>query len=147
MAWLAEERRRLAEEEAERRRVSINYGMLGRIRNDADVVKGKLLDGMTIEDEDAAPIEPTLPTVEPVPSQTPHEDESREHTFLRLMLTGGDWRQYLRSVHVPEGVMVENINNEMMDKIGDIAIEDNGDGIQLIEDYREDIERLIYNNV
>lgn len=147
MAWLAEDRRRLAEEETERRRVSINYGMLGRIRNDADVVKGKLLDGMIIEDEDAAPIEPTLPTVEPVSNQTPHEDESREHAFLRLMLTGGDWRQYLRSVHVPEGVMVENINNEMMDKIGDIAIEDNGDGIQLIEDYREDIERLIYNNV
>lgn len=45
---------RLAEEEAEQRRVSINYGMLGRIRNDADVVKGKLLDGMIIEDEDAA---------------------------------------------------------------------------------------------
>lgn len=63
------------------------------------------------------------------------------------MLTGGDWRQYLRSIHVPEGVMVENINNEMVDKIGDIVIEDNGDGIQLIDDYREDIERIIYNNV
>lgn len=43
--------------------------------------------------------------------------------------------------------MVENINNEMVDKIGDIVIEDNGDGIQLIDDYREDIERIIYNNV
>lgn len=63
------------------------------------------------------------------------------------MLTGGDWRQYLHSIHVPEGVMVENINNEMVDKIGDIVIEDNGDGIQLIDDYREDIERIIYNNV
>ena len=35
------------------------------------------------------------------------------------------------------------INNEMVDKIGDIVIEDNGDGIQLIDDYREDIERII----
>lgn len=158
MAWLAEDRRRLAEEEAEKRRVSINYGMLGRIRNDADVVKGKLLDGMTIEEEEAAPIEPTLP-VDNTPSQLFQEDagathaqppqgcESQEYAFLRLMLMGGDWRQYLRSIHVPEGVMVENINNEMMDKIGDIVIEDNGDGIQLIEDYREDIERIIYNNV
>lgn len=174
MAWLAEEKCKLAEEEAERRRVSINYGMLGRIRNDADVIKDKLLDGITPDDE-TAPIEqvqpsvgskllpvepgrstakPTLSsvesrrsTVESSPSLPLHEDESHEHTFLRLLLTEGDWRQYLRSIHVPEGVMVENINNEMMDTIGDIVIEDNGDGIQLIEDYREDIERIIYNNV
>lgn len=158
MAWLAEDKRRIAEEEAERRRVSINYGMLGRIRNDADVIKDKLLDGIIPEDE-AAPIEPALPLVETTPNQPVHEEadathnrqaqdeESREHTFLRLMLTDGDWHQYLRSIHVPEGVMVENINNEMMDKIGDIVIEDNGDGLQLIEDYREDIERIVYNNV
>lgn len=158
MAWLAEDKRRLAEEEAEKRRVSINYEMLGRIRNDADVVKGKLLDGI-IPEEESAPIEPSLPLVDTTPSQPVHEDadatceqqaqegENREHVFLRLMLTNGDWRQYLRSIHVPEGVMVENINNEMMDKIGDIVIEDSGDGIQFIEDYREDIERIIYNNV
>lgn len=153
MAWLAEEKRRLAEEEAERRRVSIDYGKLGRIRNDADVVKDKLLDGITIDEEDVAPIEPTPPAhtpgqlahedAEATHAQPPQEEESREHVFLRLMLTGGDWRQYLRSIHVPEGVMVENINSEMMDKIGDIVIEDNGDGIQLIEDYREDIERIV----
>ncbi len=124
--------------------------MLGRIRDDADVIKDKLLDGAPTE-EDSAPIEPT-PNVEPmsvvsIPSQPSHDEESRERAFLKLMLTGGDWRQYLRSIHVPEGVMVENVNNEMMDKIGDIVIEDNGDGIQLIEDYREEIERIIYNNV
>ena len=150
MSWLAEDKRRLAAEEAEKRRVSIDYGMLGRIRDDADVIKDKLLDGAPTE-EDSAPIEPT-PNVEPmsvvsIPSQPSHDEESRERAFLKLMLTGGDWRQYLRSIHVPEGVMVENVNNEMMDKIGDIVIEDNGDGIQLIEDYREDIERIIYNNV
>lgn len=183
MAWLAEDKCRLAAEEAERRRVSINYGTLGRIRNDADVIKDKLLDGVPTEDDIASielipsielapslepmpPIEPTssmesMPAVsiEPVPpvvstppaetspSQPSHDEESRERAFLKLMLTGGDWRQYLRSIHVPEGVMVENINNEMVDKIGDIVIEDNGDGIQLIDDYREDIERIIYNNV
>ena len=182
-AWIAEDKRRLAAEEAERRRGSINYGKLGRIRNDADVIKDKLLDGVPTEDDIAStelmpsielapslepmpPIEPTssmesMPAVsiEPVPpvvstppaetspSQPSHDEESREQAFLKLMLTGGDWRQYLRSIHVPEGVMVENINNEMVDKIGDIVIEDNGDGIQLIDDYREDIERIIYNNV
>lgn len=171
MAWLAEDKCRLAAEEAEKRRVSIDYGVLGRIRNDADVVKDKLLDGITIDEDEAAPIVPTLPLVETIPGQSVQEDtnatpnpqghevaastldaqaqdeESREHVFLRLMLTKGDWRQYLRSIHVPEGVMIENINDEMMDKIGDIVIEDNGYGPQLIDDYREDIERIIYNNV
>lgn len=169
MAWLAEDKCRLAAEEAEKRRVSIDYGVLGRIRNDADVVKDKLLDGITIDEDEAAPIVPTLPLVETIPGQSVQEDtnatpnpqghevaastpdaqaqdeESREHVFLRLMLTKGDWRQYLRSIHVPEGVMIENINDEMMDKIGDIVIEDNGYGPQLIEDYREDIERIVNN--
>lgn len=174
MVWLAEDKRRLAEEEAEKRRVSIDYGMLGRIRSDADVIKDKLLDGIALEEE-SAPIEPMLPPVEKIqpsaeptqpsvvqtqptieskpspvenaPNQPQHEEESREHAFLRILLTDGDWRQYLRSIHVPEGVMVENINDEMMDQIGDIVVEDNGNGIQIIEDYREDIERIIYNNV
>ena len=155
--WLAEDKRKLAEEEAERRRVSINYGLLGRIRNDADVIKDKLLDGMPTEDdtvsvESQLPLDTMLPIGPPpivvsAPSQPSHDEDSHERAFLKLMLTGGDWRQYLRSIHVPEGVMVENVNNEMMDKIGDIVIEDNGDGIQLIDDYREDIERIIYNNV
>ncbi len=153
MSWLAEDRRRLAEEEAEKRRVSINYGMLGRIRNDADVIKDKLLDGIPIDDdgmsspmgENAMSMDKVQP-IERTPSQSTHDNESRERTFLRLILTDGDWREYLRSIHVPEGVMVENINNDMMDRIGDIVIEDNGDGIQLIEDYREDIERIVYNN-
>lgn len=157
MSWLAEDKRRLAEEEAEKRRVSINYGILGHIRNDADVIKDKLLDGVPIEDDgmsmemtipvenDTVSIRQAQPTAHP-PIQSTQEDGSREHAFLRLLLTDGDWRQYLRSVHVPEGVMVENINDEMMDKIGDIVLEDNGDGLHLIEDYREDIERIVYNN-
>ena len=31
----------------------------------------------------------------------------------------------------------------MMDAIGDIVLEDNGDGLHLIEDYRTDIERML----
>ena len=79
------------------------------------------------------------------PSKSP--SESHEHHFLRLFLSGGDWKQYLRDIHVPEGVMVENINNEMMDIVGDIVLEDNGDGLQLIEDYREDILNLLNNSI
>ena len=144
--WLDEDRIRQAREDAERRRVSIDFAKLRNIRNDANIVKDKLLDGIVLEEDTATPIEAPCPN----PATTHHpqvsSDDSNEHHFLHLILDGGDWHQYLRSIHVPEGVMVENVNNEMMDIIGDIVLEDNGGDIRLIEDYRSDIERIIYNN-
>jgi hypothetical protein len=80
-------------------------------------------------------------------TDTNTSSDSREHHFLRLFLSGGDWKQFLRDIHVPEGVMVENVNKEMMDIVGDIVLEDNGDGLQLIEDYREDILNLLNNSI
>ena len=63
--------------------------------------------------------------------------------FLRLFLSGGDWRSFLRDHHSPEGVMVEQINDKAMDSIGDIVLEDDGNGLKLIEDYREDVEQWL----
>ena len=63
--------------------------------------------------------------------------------FLRLFLSGGDWRSFLRDHHIPEGVMVEQINDKAMDSIGDIVLEDDGNGLKLIEDYREDVEQWL----
>lgn len=136
-----------AERAAERRKILIDFGKLNQIRDDAEVVKDKLLAGTELE----APKEPAVallpapkPIDKPVPQQAaPEAAESKEIHFLRLFLEGGDWRQYLREIHVPEGVMVENINNHTMETIGDIVLEDNGNGLQLIEDYRADIEQMI----
>ena len=173
--WQTEERKRRAAEEAEKRRISIDYSKLGRIRNDADVVQGKLLDGMAIEEEASAALAPedkspdlhhvdagstrtnkpsnessgaqtdmkVSPAAESQTTKTDTNAESREHHFLRIFLSDGDWKQYLRDIHTPEGVMVENINNEMTDTLGDIVLEDNGDGLQLIEDYREEVEMML----
>lgn len=155
--WQAEEQKRRAAEEAEKRRISIDYSKLGRIRNDAEVVQDKLLDGVALEEETPISAEQimqtetvagTRPATAPdTNSASKSPSESHEHHFLRLFLSGGDWKQYLRDIHVPEGVMVENINNEMMDIVGDIVLEDNGDGLQLIEDYREDILNLLNNSI
>ena len=168
-SWQAEEQKRRAAEEAEKRRISIDYSKLGRIRNDAEVVQDKLLEGVAIEEESPAlqgrPLWPSAMAgqinaseitrsseVRTATGAAPATDtntssDSREHHFLRLFLSGGDWKQYLRDIHVPEGVMVENINNEMMDFVGDIVLENNGDGLQLIEDYREDILNLLNNSI
>ncbi len=150
--WQAEEQRRHAAEDAEKRRVSIDYTKLGRIRDDAEVVKDKLLDGIMAEKTVPQQVEATRPQ----PAERPVEDTpvaaqptatvseiDRELHFLRLIFSGGDWKQYLRVIHVPEGVMVENINNELIDVVGDIVLEDDGNGLHLIEDYRVDIEKLL----
>lgn len=137
--WDSQERREEAEREAERRKIKIDFGKLGNIREDAGVVQDKLLDGIELEDDvPNATIEEQQPK--------PQSNESKEKTFLRLFLSGGDWQQYLRDIHTPEGVMVENINNMAMDTIGDIVLEDSGDGLELIEDYRQDIEEYINDN-
>ena len=102
-------------------------------------MQDKLLDGIELEDD---VLNATIEEQQP----KPQSDESKEKTFLRLFLSGGDWQQYLRDIHTPEGVMVENINNMAMDTIGDIVLEDNGDGLELIEDYRQDIEEYINDN-
>ena len=39
--------------------------------------------------------------------------------------------------------MVEQINDKAMDSIGDIVLEDDGNGLKLIEDYREDVEQWL----
>ena len=154
-SWQTEEQQRRAAEEAEKRRISIDYSKLGRIRNDAEVVQDKLLDGVAIEEESPEITRPSggraatgaapATNTNAIPNTTKNNvlSESREHHFLRLFLAGGDWKQYLRDIHVPEGVMVENINNEMMDIVGDIVLEDNGDGLHIIEDYKEEVNNVV----
>ena len=66
-----------------------------------------------------------------------------EKMFLDRLLHGGDWQAYLRQIHTPLGVMMDGINNKAMDWIGDVVLEDDGDGPKVIEDYSEDVEKEI----
>lgn len=159
-AWAEQEREAESAREAERRRVRIDFSKLGRIRQDAEVVKDLLgtedaasdTDNVyTADSPETAPVSPAQ-AAQPLPrTPQPSVDEEQEKdgdewsSFLRLFLSGGDWQGYLRKVHVPEGVMVEDINNRMMDEIGDIVLEDDGSGLRLIEDYRADIEQMLSN--
>lgn len=175
--WMEHERAEEARKEAERRRVSIDFSKLKKIRSDAEVVMEKLAsdesEPLTPINtmETIAPAEPVAPvkstattetaepkkTPEPLKTTAPLKDiDSMAPTtpavsqaaspglaFLRLLLSGGDWRSFLRDHHIPEGVMVEQINDKAMDSIGDIVLEDDGNGLKLIEDYREDVEQWL----
>lgn len=175
--WMEHERAEEARKEAERRRVSIDFSKLKKIRSDAEVVMEKLAsdesESLTPINtmETIAPAEPVAPVKstattetaeperapEPLKTTAPLKDidsmaptttavsqaASPALVFLRLLLSGGDWRSFLRDHHIPEGVMVEQINDKAMDSIGDIVLEDDGNGLKLIEDYREDVERWL----
>ena len=65
---------------------------------------------------------------------------AEETHFLQLLMNGADWSAYLRSIHVPAGVMTENINGKMMDELGDIVLDDDGSGPAIIDDYLDDVK-------
>lgn len=152
--WVERERAAEAAREAERRRVSIDFSKLGKIRSDAEVVMEKLATDGSAEPVTAGPIDSVMPTAPVVPTAPDKPIEpssslsapSAETAFLRLFLSGGDWRGFLRDHHIPEGVMVEKINDMAMDNIGDIVLEDDGMGLKLIEDYRADVEQWLKDN-
>lgn len=144
--WARQRAERQRRREAESRRVRIDFRKLGQIRDDAEAVRDRLLEDTDTETPEETPFVPAAGAKPAAAQAAPEADESREARFLRLLLEGGDWRQYLRGIHVPEGVMVENINNRAMEAIGDIVLEDSGDGLRVIEDYRADIEKLVNEN-
>lgn len=145
---LAQEREQQRQREAEERRkaVKIDMSKLGKIRADSRAVQSQLLveaDLQPAQPMSAAPPQPAAPQpVAPQPAAEASGEPQAIH-FLRLLVEDGDWQQYLRQIHVPQGVMIENINSQMMDTLGDIVIDDTGDGPELIEDYRPDIEKMI----
>lgn len=148
-AWTEQERMAEQEREAERRKITIDFSQLGRIRTDANVV----MQALTVDEPDSEPETITQPSGPPAPQPEPavlptealatDSPADRQLAFLRLMLSGADWRKWLRDNHIPEGVMVEAINERAMDELGDIVLEDNGDGLHIIDDYRDDVERMV----
>lgn len=203
--WTAKEKerkeqdRRKAVEQA-RKNVSIDLSKLGKIRQDADVVREKLIvdeennaPATSLADESIytrthqmtahaseetashakaegsstlsaipSPVPPTAkssaasPTEgQPLPLDTTMplgeklrglgqgmESDACLSSFISLLLSGGDYKAFLRKIHTPAGVIVEKINDKAMDTIGDIVLEDDGENITIIEDYRDDIKHL-----
>lgn len=150
--------------EAERPKIHVDFTKLDKIREDAKVVRDALLidtlsegeetTAENIKDKDISRPVSSSSKKETATEETPAEKTStsksepkiftdEEIKFLRLLLDDGDYQTFLREIHIPAGVMTENINNKMMDEIGDIAIDDDGTGLSVIEDYINDINKLI----
>lgn len=82
-----------------------------------------------------------------IPAQAGTSDSplsAEEAHFLRLVLDGGDYLGYARSIHAFPSVMADGINEKLFDYLSDMALEDDGSGhLTVVEDYTEDIRDLL----
>lgn len=137
------ERERREELARARQNVRIDFSRLGSIRNDAQAVQAALLEGAEPET-----MESPLATPQPIerppaaaPAPAAESEEAQEKALLRLLLDAKDYGDYLRQLKIPQGVMMERINDRMMDELGDVAIEENENGrLVVVEDYRDSLE-------
>ena len=125
--------------QAASRAVSIRFGRLDRIRADAAETRDSLL---TEEERQAPEPEPVSPPVPPGSAEAaPLTSGQRE--LLAALLRGESVTERIAARHGMAAVIADGINEALLDLLGDSAVECGEGGITLIEDYREEIARLI----
>ena len=132
----------LEKEEAARPKMEIDLSKLDAIRSDADVIRDAMLtDDDKIETQNAMSdydnvSDNELSSVDTVSDSVLDEDET---AFIHLLLNGGNWKSFLREKHILEGVMIDGINEKLMEEFQDTVIVDEGNGPEILEDYKDEI--------
>ncbi len=92
--------------------------------------------GNLVEEADEIAEENAAPAA---PAET-HDDA--ETQFLRRLLRGEERDSLLRQSGLLESVLVDAINERYFDRFGDTIIVDDGNGPEVVEDYREELEEI-----
>ena len=144
-AVIGEDRQRKAE--AARRKVTIRFEDLERIRRDAAVTRESLL---TEEDRGESPPPETEITLPPPPvselaggngALISLSGEQRE--LMSLLLRGESAKDWIAARHAMATVLADGINEALYEALGDSAVECDGEDVTLVEDYREEILQLL----
>lgn len=158
-AWAAEyveaviEADRQMKIEAARPKISINLDRLNHIREEAVVTRESLLtEEETVSDAQPSESSATMPgkdtsnTLESVSSI--EKDMSVEgldelHTqVLKTLLAGGDADALIRSRRLLPSVVADTLNEAFFEEIGDSILDCDGDRLNLVEDYVDEVNRL-----
>ncbi|MCR5042313.1 MAG: TerB N-terminal domain-containing protein [Clostridia bacterium] len=147
---------RLAQIEASRPRVELDFTKLGGIRSDAAVTRDSLLTEEDVSEDGAAgdappvtenavpaPDAERLPAPEgngPAPEVAPAVPYAE---LLTILLRGGSVKDLLAQRRLMPELVADGINEALFDELGDTAVECVGDDVRLVPDYREDIERIM----
>ena len=154
--------------EAARPKVHIDLSLLSGIRKDADYTRDQLLEG-TEDREEYADEQTNSPNVsagsvnihtesaevqtdssiiqtdsaDTVVNPAPYALSSEEVFFLRLLLEGKPWQDFIRTKHLLVSVLCDSINEKLFDEFQDTVIDMDQDLPVLVEDYRDDLQDLL----
>jgi hypothetical protein len=135
-------------------------GDLDQIRADASVTRDSLLtDEEKEEDIETSAPQPNVESTisdkidhhdEPLSEQQDdgNEDEPAldpdQRFLITALLNGQPYEDYCKQHHIMVSILVDAINDQLFDWIGDSVIEfDDQDQPQIVEDYRPDIQELL----
>jgi predicted DNA-binding protein (MmcQ/YjbR family) len=129
--------------EARRLKITIDYSDLDRIRDDAGTTRDSLLteeelmESMEVQaDEEVGP-----PATEALQADLGLSDVQLR--VLRMVLAGESVRDTIASEHGMPEIYADTINEAFFEEVGDSVVECDGQDIILVEDYREDVERIL----
>ena len=151
---------RRAKIEASRPKVEINFGDLDKIRRDSYITRDSLLTEEDIIDETGTDMEmPSEDTLTEVPvddniTEGRHAEETAlsvppvpltelQTEILKRVLSGESVKAFLAERHEMPEIAADSINEILFEEIGDSAVDCDGEDITLIEDYREDVMRIL----
>ena len=135
--------------EASKPKIHIDLSELDRIRQDARSTCNSLLTEELMEsDEDEGVTKSEIipePSVIDVPvfpePEIPLTDIQR--TLLTALLHGESVDNIIKSNHLMPSLVADEINEALLDEIGDTVIVCEDDKLSLVEDYIEDLEQLL----
>ena len=127
-----------AEAEAKRPKINIDLSGLDKIRRDAAVTRESLLTEDEIETE--TEVETTSENEENTLLDAVHTE------ILRTLLKKGSADEYIKAAHLMPSVVADTINSALFDEIGDNILECDGKTLKIVEDYVEEVEKLLENS-
>ena len=70
---------------------------------------------------------------------------SDEKQYLRFLRAGDRTaaEEYLRTLQMPESVMMKRINNRALELLGDFLLEKEAGRLRILEDYEEETDRIL----
>ena len=135
---------RKQKEEAARPKIVLNLSGLDQIRKDALATRDSLLteeEKQEMAEAEESPEKAEPEAVSQAMPAVPLDDIQLQ--ILRALLAGQSADAIIRERRLLPSVVVDSINEAFYDEIGDSVLEENGGGIALVEDYIEDIRRLV----
>ena len=137
----AEREAERAAAEAAKPKVTIDLSGLDRIRRDAAITRESLL---TEEEKAEFREEPTAPATAGLPVPVEIAGLDSIHTqILAEVMRGGNAAALIKENHLMPSVVADTINEALFDEIGDNVLICDGDEIELVEDYRMDLEDIL----